>query len=145
MSSIACPSSGSSLSAPRWVPLVFELRKNQVLLTLAMCCEGPNCPTGAATLAIICSPFKIQNPSEPQNTHRSTPQILLQNRIQKKYEKYTKITQFRVFFVFFSVFRFWRRTWGVFRGVLWGLEGFCILYGGRMIRRQPRKFHVVKK
>ena len=40
-----------------------------------------------------------------------------------------------MFFVFFSVFRFWMGIWGVFRGVFWGSEGFCILYGGPMIAR----------
>ena len=41
-------------------------------------------------IAIIRAPYKIQNPSEPQNTPRNTPQIPLQNRntekIRKKYE-----------------------------------------------------------
>ena len=46
-----------------------------------------------AGVAIIRPPYKIQNPSEPQNTPRSTPQILLQNteNTEKIYEKKKKI------------------------------------------------------
>ena len=46
-------------------------------------------------VAIIRPPYKIQNPSEPQNTPRNTPKSPSKTEIQKKYENYTKITQFR--------------------------------------------------
>ena len=54
-------------------------------------------------VTIIRAPYKIQNPSEPQNTPRDTPQIPLQNRnaekIRKKYENHP-ISYFSIFFVF---------------------------------------------
>ena len=93
----------------------------------------------AATIAIIRPPYKIQNPSEPRNTLRNTPQILLQNRNTEKIRKIYEIGWVSPIFGIFSVFRFWRRIWGVFRSVLWGSEGFCILYGGRMIAKQQQQ------
>ena len=88
-------------------------------------------------LAIIRTPYKIQNPSEPQSTPRNTPQIPLQNRNAEKIRKIYENHPISYFFRIFAVFRFWRWIWGVFRdvfrGVFWGSEGFCILHGVRMI------------
>ena len=74
------------------------------------------------------------HPNPPKYTPRNPP---LQNRnTEKIYEKYTNILAIFVYFsYFFSVFRFWRGISGVFRGVFWGSEGFCILYGGHMIAK----------
>ena len=60
----------------------------------------------------------------PKYTPKYTP-----TEIQKKYEKYTKLGGFHMFFVFFLYFGFG----GGFGVYLWHSEGFCILYGGRMI------------
>ena len=67
------------------------------------------------------------------------PEIPSKTEIQRKIRRiYTKLGDF--FFVyfgyFFFVFRFWRGIWGVFRGVFWGSDWFCILYVGRMITSQ---------
>ena len=72
---------------------------------------------------------KYKTPPNPK-IHPESPS---KTEIQKKYEKNTKLGDFRIFFVFFLYFWFWRGIWGVFRGVFWGSEGFCILYGARMI------------
>ena len=52
--------------------------------------------------AIIRPPYKIQNPSEPQNTPRNTPQIPFQNRntekIRKIDENHPISYLFRIFF-----------------------------------------------
>ena len=53
-----------------------------------------------------------------------------------KYRKNTKNIRNWVIFVYFSYFfciSVLEGIWGVFRGVFWGSEGFCILYGARMI------------
>ena len=72
---------------------------------------------------------KYKTPLNPKIHPEIHPKSPSKTEIQKKYEKYTKLGDFRIF----SVFRFWRGIWGVFRGVFWGSEGFCILYGARMI------------
>ena len=79
------------------------------------------------------SPIQIQNPSEPQNTPRNTPQIPFQNRKTEKIRKTYESHPISYIFRNFSVFPFWKGIWSVFQGVFWGSEGFCILYGGRTI------------
>ena len=82
-------------------------------------------------LAIIRPPYKIQNPSEPQNTPRNTPEIPLQNRNTEKYEKIRKspnFGDFRIFFLFFLYFGFgggFRVYFGVYFGVRRGFV-FCM-------------------
>ena len=44
-----------------------------------------------------------------------------------------KLGEFCVFLVFFLHFGFGGGFGVYFRGVFWDSEGFCILYGGRMI------------
>ena len=56
----------------------------------------------------------------------------LHNRNTKNTRNIRKSPNF-VCFSLLSVFRFWRVISGVLRGVLWGSEAFCILYGGSMI------------
>ena len=47
------------------------------------------------------APYRIQNPSERQNTPQNTPRILSRNQKRKKYEKYTKIGVLVIFSYFF--------------------------------------------
>ena len=77
----------------------------------------------------------IQNTKPPQ-TPRFTPKYTPNPPPKPKYRKNTKnmrkspnFVYFSYIFRIFSVFSFWRGIWGVF----WGSEGFCILYGERMI------------
>ena len=62
-----------------------------------------------------CTPYRIQNPSEPQNA----PQILARNQDTKKLRKIYENPRFSY------ISRFWFRE--RIRGVFWGSEGFCIL------------------
>ena len=84
-----------------------------------------------AVIAIIRPPIQNTIPSESQNTPRNTLQIALQNQNTEKLRKIDEIIQFRAYFSYLSLFWFRRGIWGVLRGVFWGLEGFCILYGRR--------------
>ena len=91
-------------------------------------------------VVIIRPPYKIQNPSKPQNAPQNTPQIPFQNRNTEKIRKIYENHPISYIFRIFSAFRFWKGIWGVFRGVFWGSEGVCILYGGRMITSQKLIF-----
>ena len=77
-------------------------------------------------IGIMWSPYRMQNPSNPEDT----PENTLQNR---KYGNNTKLGDFHIFFGFSLYFRLWSVFWGVFWGVFAGFEGLCILYGDRMI------------
>ena len=70
-------------------------------------------------IAIIRAPYKIQNPSEPQNTPRNTPQILLQNRNTEKIRNW-------VIFVYFSYFF----CISVLEGDLGCISGCILGFGG---------------
>ena len=103
--------------------------------------EWPRQTKPKKELPIIRPPYKIQNPSEPQSTPRNTPQILLQNQNTEKSEKYMKNIPSFVYFLYFFYILVLEEDLGVFQGVFWGSEGFCILYGGRMIATKERSVH----
>ena len=84
-------------------------------------------------IAISCAPYRIQNPSDPQNTPQNTPRILSRNQNTKKLRKIYENPRFLYIFRNFFVFWFRERIRGVFWGVFWGSEGFCILYGAQEI------------
>ena len=86
-------------------------------------------------VAIIRPPYKIQTPPDPKIHPEVHPKSSSNTEIQKNTTNTRKNHPISYIFRIFSVFRFWRRIWGVLRGVFWGSEGFCILYGGRMIAR----------
>ena len=56
---------------------------------------------------------------------KCTPNPLPKPKYEKLREKYTETPDFRIFFSYFFVVWFGE---GI-RGVFWGSEGFCILYG----------------
>ena len=84
-------------------------------------------PGFLGSIASSCAPYRIQNPSESQNTPRNTPRILSRNQNTEKIRKNYENPRFLYIFRIFSVFWFREGVRGVFRGVFWLSEGFCIL------------------
>ena len=73
----------------------------------------------------------IQN-TKPLRTPKYTPNPP-RNRNTEKIRKKIRNWVIFVFFSYFFCISVSRGICGVFRGVFWGSEGFCILYGARMI------------
>ena len=69
------------------------------------------------------APYRIQNPLSAKIHPKTHPKPPPETKIRKKC---TKIGGFRIFCIF-SVFWFRERIRGVFWGVFWASEGFCIL------------------
>ena len=67
----------------------------------------------------------LLNPEIHPEMHPKSPS---KTEIQKKSEKYKNHPIF-VYFSYFFCISVLKGIWGVFRGVFWGSEGFCILYG----------------
>ena len=78
---------------------------------------------------------KYKTPLSPKIHPKIHPESSPEIKIRKKYE-YTKIGGFLYIFRIFSVLWFRERIRGVFWGVFWGSEGFCILYGAEEIASQ---------
>ena len=87
-------------------------------------------------VASSCAPYKIQNPSEAQNTPQNTPRILSPNQNTEKHEKITKTPDFCVFFVFFFVF-FSYFGFGCILGCILALREVLYSVGGARTRN-PR-------
>ena len=90
-------------------------------------------------VAISCAPYRIQNPSDPQNTPQNTLRNPSRNQNTKKIRKKYENPRFSYFFVFFSYFGF-GRGFGVYFGVYFGDQrGFVFCTGRR--RSQNRGFY----
>ena len=95
--------------------------------------------------AIICPPYKIQNPSEPHNTPRNAPQIPFHNQTTEKMRKIYEIGRFwciLVFLFFFSCILVLERDLGCISGHILGFRGVLCFIWGIMITRGGGVFFI---
>ena len=78
------------------------------------------------------APYRIQNPSEPQNTPQNTPRTPSRNQNTKKKAKNIQKSGAFVIFSYFCCILVSGRGFGVYFGVYFGLQrGFAFCRGGR--------------
>ena len=114
----------------------------------SMCLRNLSIDCGNCSgVAIILPPYKIQNPSEPQNTPRNTPQIPFQNRnmekIRKIYENHPISYIFRIFFLYFG----FGRDLGCISGCILGFRGVLYFVWGTYDRNSgaPNLYNLSEK
>ena len=95
--------------------------------------QGPQqSPPQRLKLAISCTAYRIQNPSEPQNTPQNTPPIPSQNQKTTNLRKIYENSRFLYFFSFFRLRFGSGRRLGVYFGVYFGDQrGFVFCTGRR--------------
>ena len=113
------------IQVPRWGAI--PARPGPILLPSVPSRIGPG-------LASSCAPYKIQNPSEAQNTPQNTPRILSRNQNTEKIRKKYENPRFCTFFVFFSYLVSGRGS-GCILGCILALRGVLYSVGGARTRK----------
>ena len=80
-----------------WQEHAAEALTIEVVLRPSIC-EQRHLYANKAKIASSCAPYRIQNPSEPQNTPRNTPRTPSRNQNTKKIRKMYKNRRFSYFF-----------------------------------------------